>query len=329
MLFSAASLILKELEPGLAAAKSARTLDPEAMRAHALVWAHLAALGQLEEAVASAEEERAIADDADDTLVWFVGMLFHLGDTETARAVSALVQRLYPGSAEPHEVEGLSAMDYGRYREAEAAFRRALALEPESAGLHASLALALDRQWRRSREAREAALRALAIDPLEHRARHMLESQAEGRVHAVTGLLTLAIALAAASPTLMGSMTNRWMVLATVLCPLLTMGGVYLFLKPYLRTIAPGLAMGVTPESDVDPGSLAFLAGGLSLIISVTIHTIQAWLEIWLHRELFAARWPGAVTVTVCAVVIWGVLASLFVGTFLEARKAMREEEQE
>jgi tetratricopeptide (TPR) repeat protein len=307
LLYSAAALVLQEFGPGLAAARSAGALEPDDTRAHALVWAHLAASGRLEEAVAAAEEDRAIADAVGDDLVGMVQLQFQAGSPATARALSALVQRLYPGSAEPHEVEGEWAYEAGRWAEAEAAYRRALALDPASASLHSSLAWTLERRWR-FRQAREESRRALGIDAGDRNARTLLDRQATAVIVGSAALLAAVIALAAASPTFMGSATNRWMVAATLLGPLLSAGAVFLLEKPLLRRIAPGLLLEMSPSGSLDPRLLSFITACVALTFCLTVHTCQAWLEIALHRELLPARWPGAATVTACAVAVWWVV---------------------
>ncbi|MCC2670753.1 MAG: hypothetical protein K0Q72_3224, partial [Armatimonadetes bacterium] len=242
VLYSAASLHLSEFETGEAAAKSARTHDPEDVRAHALVWANLAAAGKLEEAVASAEEDRLLADNAAGYLVWLVRTQFHSGSPEIARSISTLVQRLYPGSSEPHEVEGEWAYDSGRWADAEAAYRRALALDPESATLHSDLAWTLERRWRFG-EAREASRRALAVDAEEPNARTLIERQVSIGLAAGGALLSVLLSLVAALPTFQGSPTNRWMIAATLGGPFLAGAGIFFLVRPVLRRIAPGLLL--------------------------------------------------------------------------------------
>jgi len=304
LLYSTASLQLGEFEPGLAAAKSAASHDPEETRAPALMWAHLAASGRLEEAVAAASEDRSTADDAGDYLVWLIRCQFRSGTHATARAISELVQRLYPGSAEPHEVEGDWAFETGRWADSEAAYRRALALEPESASLHSSLAWTLERRCRFG-QARESARRALLIDAEDENGKTVLVRQAAAALVCIGVLLATALSLCATVPTLMGYTTNRWIVAATLLGPLLASGAVFLSQRPLLRKMAPGLLFELGPWELMDPRLLAFVSSYGALTIGLTVQSIQAWSEIGLHRELIAHRWPGAALVTGLGAVLW------------------------
>jgi tetratricopeptide (TPR) repeat protein len=67
-------------------------------------------------------------------------------------------------SVDPHVVEGEKHLDAGQWPEAEAAFRRALQVNPNSAVAYSKLGVALVHQ-RRLEEAEQAFTRAVTIDP--------------------------------------------------------------------------------------------------------------------------------------------------------------------
>jgi hypothetical protein len=119
------------------------------------------------------------------------------------------------------------------------------------------------------------------------------------------------LSLVAALPTFQGSPTNRWMIAATLGGPFLAGAGIFFLVRPVLRRIAPGLLLETGSSGSMDPWMITGLGVGAALTLGLSVHTVQAWLEIGLHRDLLGVRWPGAATVTTFAGLMWLVVGKL------------------
>jgi tetratricopeptide (TPR) repeat protein len=302
-LYSLAALACGDVEDALAAARSVRELEPEAPRSHVLVWLHLAAGGRMEEALAEAEEAGELGPGAAELLSWMVSMLRLSGAAEAARAGRELLEKLAPGSAERYALDGEWAMAEGRLEDAEAAYRKAVALDPESAEHECDLGAVVYAR-RRRRQALRHWSHALRLDPTYSRAADALNSEIT-IIELAAGVVTaLALGIVGLMPTLAGAARNAWMPWITWTGPLPIAGAMLLTRWIAVRWLAPVLREADRPDP-TSAGSVA-LIGGLPVLLS--IHAIQAWLEIARHPGLYRARWPGAATILFLAVYL-GVFA--------------------
>jgi Flp pilus assembly protein TadD len=99
------------------------------------------------------------------------------GDLETALAAARRAKDLSPADPGPWLLEANLLSDLGRPAQASSAFSEAVARSPEDWAIFADWASSLGR-WGDDRAAREAALRARALNPREARPRLLLEALA-------------------------------------------------------------------------------------------------------------------------------------------------------
>jgi tetratricopeptide (TPR) repeat protein len=125
----------------LRAAETALSLSPEDEWAHRLHSIALGKLGRREESVAAARSAARVAPHSWHAFVQLAQAL--VGDKsahDEALAAAEQAVALAPHEAAPHIVLGLAARACKRYEDAEAAFRAALAIDPQNSAAHNELA---------------------------------------------------------------------------------------------------------------------------------------------------------------------------------------------
>jgi tetratricopeptide (TPR) repeat protein len=295
-IYSLASLAAGDGEAGLEAAQRARQVDPAAPDLRALLWLQLAAAERSDEALHEAERDPGERDACLEMLVELVGYLEAAGAAEPVAAGSRLVRELAPGSPQAWKLVGDTAYRGGRWHEAEAAYRQALALAPESS-LYLSQLGAVLAQQHRYREAWALWDRALRADPEAEWAAANLDSQLRWALIISAAVVAVILGSVAFLPTFYGQLRNPWMPWATFAGPFVTMGACALLYRPWKRLIGPSLPRSQSP----DWPSLLFTTVVMAAIVLLPLHAIQTWTEIAMHPGLFAARWQGAATITLLA----------------------------
>jgi tetratricopeptide (TPR) repeat protein len=158
---------------GLALAERAAALAPDDDWPHRLRSAHLLALGRAGDALRSAAEAARRDPGGLPALLTVFEAQVGRRDGEGASATAGQLLALHAGEPEAHNCVGRAAMMRRAWAEAEAAFRAALAMRPLTPAYLCNVALAMERQGRRS-EAIELFQRAVRTDPGDAVARDQL-----------------------------------------------------------------------------------------------------------------------------------------------------------
>jgi tetratricopeptide (TPR) repeat protein len=178
---AAAELGAGNHQPALGAAERAIALDPDAEWPRRLASTALRLLGRIEESVGHAREAVRL-----DPGGWYThttlarSLAKHGPDLPEALAAAERAVALGPDRAEAHITAGVVAATAGDRAAAETAFRRALAIDPQSGVAHSELARLRMGGGRRANptglaEAATGFARSIAVDPHTASARRNLE----------------------------------------------------------------------------------------------------------------------------------------------------------
>jgi len=168
-------------EAALSAATTAISVAPESEWAHRLASIALSDLDRHEEAMWHARECVRLAPHSWNGFVRLAQALKHVsGHAEEARRAAEHAVALAPDEADTHLTMGSIALAMGRRGDAEAAFRQALAIEPDNSAAHNELVRVRMGKWSIANPAGLAGAAggfaaALRVDPRAQTSRDNLE----------------------------------------------------------------------------------------------------------------------------------------------------------
>lgn len=163
-------------------ARQALAANPSGDWGHRLHAGILMRLGKKKQALAAAREAMRITPYTIESQSLLVEVLVDNRKYKEAKELAERMREQNPDVGDSHHVLGMVALGKHRWKEAEAHFRKALELEPGNWVYVNNLALAIQHQWGRKKEAVELFGMAARTDPRAKEARENVVSSSRGYV---------------------------------------------------------------------------------------------------------------------------------------------------